>query len=101
MGVDAMFVCLCLGVTSREVADAAQKGAGTSKEVAAACGAGSDCGRCRPTVRALITSAKPELVTHLRGDAAAAGSRPPHEGTVGHRFDNAVTKDYFCHRDVI
>jgi bacterioferritin-associated ferredoxin len=57
-----MFVCLCRGVTSREVAEAAHRGARTSKEIAAACGAGSDCGRCRPTVRAIITSLQPVLV---------------------------------------
>jgi bacterioferritin-associated ferredoxin len=57
-----MFVCLCRGVTSHEVAEAAQSGACTSRDVAAACGAGSDCGRCRPTVRAIITSLKPALL---------------------------------------
>jgi bacterioferritin-associated ferredoxin len=57
-----MFVCLCRGVTSHQVADVARKGATTSKEVAKACGAGSDCGRCRSTVRAIITSTMPALV---------------------------------------
>jgi len=32
------------------------KGAATSKQVAAACGAGADCGRCRHTVRAMIAA---------------------------------------------
>ncbi len=49
-----MFVCLCTGATSHEVADAVHKGACTSKQVALACGAGTDCGRCRRTVRAII-----------------------------------------------
>jgi bacterioferritin-associated ferredoxin len=49
-----MFVCLCTGVTSHVVDECVAKGASTSKEVAAACGAGSDCGRCRRTVRAII-----------------------------------------------
>ena len=57
-----MFVCLCLGVTSHEVADVARQGATTSKEVAKACGAGSDCGRCRSTVRAIIAATMPALV---------------------------------------
>lgn len=51
-----MFVCLCLGVTSQDVTDAVTKGASTSKEVAKECGAGSECGRCRRTVRAIIAS---------------------------------------------
>ncbi|MBI3216846.1 MAG: (2Fe-2S)-binding protein [Mycobacterium sp.] len=49
-----MFVCLCTGATSQCVADAVAAGACTSKQVAAACGAGTDCGRCRHTVRAII-----------------------------------------------
>ncbi|WP_099023773.1 (2Fe-2S)-binding protein [Mycolicibacterium palauense] len=52
-----MYVCLCRGVTSHTVADAVAAGATTSKEVAAACGAGSDCGRCRRSVRAIIENA--------------------------------------------
>ncbi len=49
-----MFVCLCNGVTSQTVADAVAAGATTTKQVAKACGAGSECGRCRHTVRAII-----------------------------------------------
>lgn len=49
-----MFVCLCNGVTSQTVADAVAAGASTTKQVAKACGAGSECGRCRHTVRAII-----------------------------------------------
>jgi bacterioferritin-associated ferredoxin len=53
-----MFVCLCLGVTSQDVTDAVANGASTSKQVAKVCGAGSECGRCRRTVRAIIASAQ-------------------------------------------
>jgi bacterioferritin-associated ferredoxin len=49
-----MFVCLCTGATSHVVHDCVAKGAMTSKEVAVACGAGSECGRCRRTVRSII-----------------------------------------------
>jgi bacterioferritin-associated ferredoxin len=49
-----MFVCLCTGATSHVVSECISKGASTSKEVAAACGAGSDCGRCKRTVRSII-----------------------------------------------
>ncbi|MGB3481428.1 MAG: (2Fe-2S)-binding protein [Mycobacterium sp.] len=55
-----MYVCLCTGATSHCVADAVAKGACTSRQVAAACGAGSDCGRCRVTVRAIIAAALAE-----------------------------------------
>jgi bacterioferritin-associated ferredoxin len=49
-----MFVCLCNGVTSQVVADAIAGGATTTNQIAAACGAGSDCGRCRRTLRKLL-----------------------------------------------
>jgi bacterioferritin-associated ferredoxin len=52
-----MYVCLCVGATNQIVSDAVARGASTSKEVAAACGAGTDCGRCRRTLRAIIESA--------------------------------------------
>jgi bacterioferritin-associated ferredoxin len=51
-----MYVCLCVGVSNSAVADAVAAGASTTNEVAAACGAGSECGRCRRTVRAIIDS---------------------------------------------
>lgn len=49
-----MYVCLCVGVTNQTVAAVVDAGASTSREVADACGAGTECGRCRRTVRAII-----------------------------------------------
>lgn len=51
-----MYVCLCTGATSQAVGAAIAGGAATCKQVAAACGAGIDCGRCRPTVRDIIAA---------------------------------------------
>ncbi|OBG75387.1 (2Fe-2S)-binding protein [Mycobacterium sp. E2462] len=55
-----MFVCLCNGVTSHTVSEAVAAGATTTKEVAQACGAGADCGRCRRTVAAMLRSSTPD-----------------------------------------
>ncbi len=52
-----MYVCLCVGATSQTVSDVVARGASTSRQVAAACGAGADCGRCRRTLRAIIAAA--------------------------------------------
>lgn len=49
-----MFVCLCTGVTSHDVDAVVANGATTSKQIAEACGAGGECGRCRRTIRAMI-----------------------------------------------
>ncbi|MCV7352462.1 (2Fe-2S)-binding protein [Mycobacterium parmense] len=51
-----MFVCLCNGVTSQTVSEAVAAGASTTKDVARACGAGAECGRCRRTVQAILRS---------------------------------------------
>ena len=62
-----MYVCLCLGVTSEAVNAAVHQGACTSRQVAAACGAGSDCGRCKRTVRAIIAAHADDRVKQLAG----------------------------------
>jgi bacterioferritin-associated ferredoxin len=49
-----MFVCLCNGVTSQTVAEAIERGAASTRDVAQACGAGAECGRCRRTVQAIL-----------------------------------------------
>lgn len=51
-----MFVCLCTGMTSQSVDAVVAAGARTSREIAEACGAGADCGRCRRTLRAIIAA---------------------------------------------
>ncbi|WP_110319404.1 (2Fe-2S)-binding protein [Mycolicibacterium moriokaense] len=51
-----MYVCLCAGACSEMVKAAIAHGATTTQQVASVCGAGSDCGRCRPTVRAMINT---------------------------------------------
>ena len=55
-----MYICLCLGVTSTIVEQAIHEGARSTKQVAAACGAGSVCGRCRHNVRDLLDAAAPD-----------------------------------------
>jgi bacterioferritin-associated ferredoxin len=49
-----VFVCLCNGITSQVVADAIADGASTTNQIATACGAGAECGRCRRTLRNLL-----------------------------------------------
>jgi bacterioferritin-associated ferredoxin len=55
-----MWVCLCNGVNSQAVADAIAAGASTTKDVAQACGAGAECGRCRRTVQKMLRSSTPD-----------------------------------------
>ena len=49
-----MRVCLCRGVSDREVREALACGASTVREVGRACGAGLDCGSCHELLRSLL-----------------------------------------------
>lgn len=58
-----MYVCLCNGTTCQTVADAVAGGAVTCKQVAAVCGAGTDCGRCLRNLKAIIEAQVVDPVT--------------------------------------
>jgi len=53
-----MFVCLCNGITNQTVAKVVAEGASTTKEIAESCGAGAECGRCRHTLRAILSDVR-------------------------------------------
>ena len=50
-------VCVCLGVGTKAIADAAHCGAATVEAVGAATGAGTNCGSCRPAIARLLQQA--------------------------------------------
>lgn len=52
-----MYVCLCMGVTDREIRAAISEGASSVEEVAFCTGAGTRCGSCLPTVDGMLTEA--------------------------------------------
>jgi bacterioferritin-associated ferredoxin len=54
-----MYVCLCMGVTDRDIADAIGAGAGSVQEVMQATGAGTRCGSCTPAIASLMGVAPP------------------------------------------
>jgi bacterioferritin-associated ferredoxin len=49
-----MWVCLCKGVTDREIRAAIAAGARTPVEISARCRAGTGCGGCQPEVCRLL-----------------------------------------------
>jgi bacterioferritin-associated ferredoxin len=49
-----MIVCSCLAVSSDEIEELVDEGADTVSAVAAACGAGTDCGSCRQQIAEII-----------------------------------------------
>ncbi|MEV1021434.1 (2Fe-2S)-binding protein [Streptomyces sp. NPDC050264] len=49
-----MYVCNCFGVTEEQVKRHAEGGAGTPRQIASACKAGTDCGSCVRRIQALL-----------------------------------------------
>ena len=49
-----MLVCLCQGVSDRQVRSAVRCGATSRTKVTAACGAGAGCGGCHEEIRQII-----------------------------------------------
>jgi len=53
-----MILCICRGVSEREVAEVVAQGAASVAEVRRACGAGGDCGSCVGDIRAQLGTAR-------------------------------------------
>jgi bacterioferritin-associated ferredoxin len=56
--VHGMILCLCRGVSEREVADVVERGATTAGDVRRQCGAGSDCGSCVADIERCLDAAR-------------------------------------------
>jgi len=53
-------ICSCLGVGSVAIGEAIQAGSRSVEGVGAATGAGTNCGSCKPEIRAFLEKLKPE-----------------------------------------
>ncbi len=65
-----MYVCLCLGVTDREIQQAIAEGASTVEDVMYCTGAGTRCGSCVETIAAMV----------VEGSDAREGAEPMESG---------------------
>jgi bacterioferritin-associated ferredoxin len=76
-----MIVCVCHGVCERRLEAVVAAGAHTLGEVERQCGAGGDCGACRPEVERIIdrvTLTAPRCGGRLvTGSMPAVGSSTP------------------------
>ena len=70
-----MYVCLCLGVTDRDVQQAIREGACTVAEVARCSGAGSRCGSCHSSIAAMLAESRPAT------EASGRDARPSGESS--------------------
>lgn len=67
-----MIVCLCHGISDRTIRDAVDDGCKTVRQVARACGAGTDCGSCKRQVKDLIVTSMERRRSERRVVLAAA-----------------------------
>jgi bacterioferritin-associated ferredoxin len=66
----AMYICLCHGITDRQIRRAVEQGASSLGEVQLQLPVGGCCGRCEPAARELIREHAEQAVA--REDAAFA-----------------------------
>lgn len=55
-----MIVCLCEGVSDREIKSAAKSGARSLKQVTRSCGAGGGCGACHRQIEEIVDQCSAE-----------------------------------------
>ena len=61
-----MYVCLCMGVTDRDIRQLVKQGACSAEEIAGCTGAGTRCGSCVSTVAALVDEEGGGASSHRR-----------------------------------
>ncbi len=53
-----MYVCLCHGVTDREIREAADSGVSSMRQLGKELGVGTQCGRCACTAREILRESR-------------------------------------------
>jgi bacterioferritin-associated ferredoxin len=61
----AVIVCLCYGISDRQIEQLADNGACTVEQITKCCGAGGDCGSCKETIADIIADAV-EAANHVK-----------------------------------
>jgi bacterioferritin-associated ferredoxin len=62
-----MIVCVCEGVSDREIVANIQAGASSLNELGRRCRAGLDCGRCREMIRGMLGERRRACATEQQG----------------------------------
>lgn len=66
-----MYVCVCRGITDRDIREAIAEGARSVSDVAQMLGAGTGCGTCRDFTQELIREARSSQTINQLAYAAA------------------------------
>ena len=65
-----MYICLCHGVTERQIREAVMAGADSLPDVSAALGVATCCGTCSCAAQSVIDEARCQLAGHREPQAA-------------------------------
>lgn len=57
-----MFVCLCKGITHKQISDLLEQGAESVEKLQKLCGAGTDCGACQVKLDKMVTAQPAQMV---------------------------------------
>lgn len=60
-----MYVCMCFGVTDRQIRKAAKSGCSSMRELGKELNVGRQCGRCAPMARELLRENQSDSYMHL------------------------------------
>ncbi len=58
-----MIVCNCFNIRERDLAELASEGRDCLRSIREATGLGTNCGKCIPQARAVISAQKPAMLT--------------------------------------
>jgi bacterioferritin-associated ferredoxin len=69
-----MYICLCNGLTDRQVREAARKSSGTLAQAHRSLGVRVQCGKCLPAMREILRDPLCDLLNEKAATAPAAGN---------------------------
>lgn len=67
-----MYICLCNGVTERDIRSCAENGASSLHDLERCLGVGAGCGRCAPAAKEVLNEHRRECAAPLAAARAPA-----------------------------
>ena len=65
-----MYVCLCNGITDRDIRACAEEGACSLRDLERCLGVGASCGRCKPAAKEILNDSRSAPGATLAGAPA-------------------------------
>jgi bacterioferritin-associated ferredoxin len=85
-----MLVCICKGLSERQVLSTIESGARTVEEIGRRCGAGTDCGTCEGALEAMLETGTLVRASRLMDGRAAQRRHPAPDAAMEDRQRDRV-----------